>query len=165
MQIRPTTPADAHAVAETVLDGDRTFAEFAPDGWTPPPYDVELEFAREMISSPDRWKRVAEVDGQVVGYVAFLAAALTRRPSDEVGLAHLARLFVRPPHWGTGVASALHDEAIAAAADQGFTAMRLFTPTHHGRARRFYEREGWRALGEIRENELGLPLTEYRRAL
>jgi hypothetical protein len=44
--------------------------------------------------------------------------------------------------------------------------MRLFTPVAHHRARRFYEREGWRARGEdFYEPSLRLVIIEYRLAL
>jgi GNAT superfamily N-acetyltransferase len=73
-------------------------------------------------------------------------------------------LFVRAPWWGTGLASRLHGEACAAALSRGFTTMRLFTPAEQGRARRFYEREGWRlAEGPYADTELGLSIVEYRR--
>jgi hypothetical protein len=45
---------------------------------------------------------------------------------------------------------------------QGYERARLFTPSQHVRARRFYERRGW-ALGEQRlDLNLGLELAEYR---
>jgi GNAT superfamily N-acetyltransferase len=75
-------------------------------------------------------------------------------------------LFVRVPWWGTGLAAALHAAACAAAAARGFTAMRLFTPTEQARARRFYERQGWALTdGPYVEEDLGLSVVEYRRAL
>jgi predicted N-acetyltransferase YhbS len=166
MLIRPATHADADAIAAMVVEADATFTEFAEAGWTPPSYESEVEKARSTVAEPDSWTRIAEVEGAVVGYVSFTAATLTREPVDDPELAHLGRLFVRPTHWGAGVATALHAKALAAAAAQGFTAMRLFTPAAHGRARRFYEREGWHAMaGEIPAGKLGLALTEYRRAL
>jgi GNAT superfamily N-acetyltransferase len=165
MQIRPATIEDAHTIAEIVIEGDDTFATFAPPDWQRPSFESELAHARGLFESSDRWVRVAEVGGEVVGYAAFIAAALTRMPADDPGLAHLGRLFVRRAHWGRGVAAALHAAAITAASAEGFSAMRLFTPSLHARARRFYEREGWRAVGDLPENPLGLPLTEYRRDL
>jgi len=105
---------------------------------------------------------VAEADGQAIGYATFIAASATRAPVDDPELAHLGRLFVRPAYWGAGVATALHDAAVAEAAARGFSRMRLFTPASHARARRFYEREGWRAVAELPESPIGLPLIEYR---
>jgi hypothetical protein len=44
--------------------------------------------------------------------------------------------------------------------------MRLFTPVAQARARRFYEREGWRPRGEeFHVAALGLVLIEYRVAV
>jgi GNAT superfamily N-acetyltransferase len=165
MRIRPARDADAEAIAAIVIEGDETLAEFAPPEWQPPSYEAELRHARDGIAMTERWIAVAEVDGEIAGYAAVVAAALTRAPVNDPALAHLGRLFVRPPHWGTGVATALHAAAIAAASDQGFAVIRLFTPTWHRRARRFYEREGWQAVADLPENELGMPLTEYRREL
>jgi hypothetical protein len=39
----------------------------------------------------------------------------------------------------------------------------LFTPEGQARARRFYEREGWRAAAVIEDSNFGMPLVEYRR--
>jgi hypothetical protein len=56
---------------------------------------------------------------------------------------------------------------VAEAREAGsYTAMRLHTPAEHGRARRFYEREGWTAdAPAFYEPMLGLALVTYRRAL
>jgi GNAT superfamily N-acetyltransferase len=165
MQIRPARARDAEAIAAIVVECDRTFVNFAPAGWQPPSYERELEVARDAFAQPDRWIAVAEAEGQPIGYAAFIAASATRIPVDDPELAHLGRLFVRPAYWGAGVATALHDAAIAEAAARGFNRIRLFTPASHGRARRFYEREGWRAVAEMPRSPLGLPLIEYRRGL
>ncbi len=78
------------------------------------------------------------------------------------GLAHLWQLFVLPDWWGQGVAPILHDAAVAEMRRRDFEQARLFTPSLHARARRFYERHGWSAHGELWNEELQLMLTEYR---
>jgi GNAT superfamily N-acetyltransferase len=77
-------------------------------------------------------------------------------------MAHLWQLFVLPDWWGSGVADVLHREFIAEARNRGYERARLYTPAAHERARRFYERRDWRALGEQLNPELGLALAEYR---
>jgi predicted GNAT family N-acyltransferase len=52
-----------------------------------------------------------------------------------------------------------------AAAARGFSEMRLFVVTGQARARRFYEREGFAAVGEPFDPGMGLPTLIYRRAL
>ena len=78
------------------------------------------------------------------------------------GLAHLWHLFVLPQWWGTEVARKLHELALAEMREQGYERTRLFTPSLHARARRFYERRGWSAVDEQHNSELGLDMTEYR---
>jgi hypothetical protein len=48
---------------------------------------------------------------------------------------------------------------------QGYRRARLYTPSLHARARRFYERRGWSAGGEAWNQNLALMLTEYVREL
>lgn len=102
----------------------------------------------------------------MAGHVAFMPATLALRVSDEPGLAHFWMLFVRPSHWGTGLAGELHAEALREATARGFSSIRLFAAAGQARARRFYEREGWSAAGEAFEDpDFGMALVEYRRPL
>ena len=161
--VRRATPADADALAEIVVDGFASYLEFAPAGWKAPDrLELALGFAVQLQTA-DRWCWIAEAGGAGVGQVAIMPVSLSRVPVDEPDLAHLSHLFVRRSAQGTGVAKRLltlaHDEARAA----GFTAIRLFTPADHARARRFYEREGWKPRGErFFEPPIGLDLIEYR---
>jgi hypothetical protein len=43
--------------------------------------------------------------------------------------------------------------------------MRLFVPVDQGRARRFYTREGFNAVGDPFDPGLGLPVLDYQRSL
>jgi ribosomal protein S18 acetylase RimI-like enzyme len=83
-----------------------------------------------------------------------------RRPLVP-GLAHLWQLFVQPEWWGRGVAPLLHDAALAEMRLRGYERARLFTPSSHARARRFYERREWLRVGEQWNDGLALVLTEY----
>jgi GNAT superfamily N-acetyltransferase len=163
---RRPTPADAEPLARAVLEGFDTYRDFTPPGWQPPPPDAELEHTRVALADEDTWALLAEEDDRVVGQVSFLPAARAVRPVDDSTLAHFRNLFVDQGFWGTGLARELHATAIAAARERGFEQMRLFTPAGHGRARRFYEREGWSQLGEpFDEPALGMAIVEYRLAL
>jgi GNAT superfamily N-acetyltransferase len=166
MRYRAATPADAEAVARTVIDGFELYREFAPAGWEPPSLASELEPLPELLPDPRVWTRVAEHEGRIIGQISILPATMAGRPTDEPGLAHLRNLFVDRAHWGTGVATTLLRAGADAAQAHGFTAMRLFTPAGQARARRFYEREGWVAVGgPFPLASLGLDLMEYRYAL
>lgn len=166
-RIRRATPADADAIAATVASGFETYRTFAPEGWRPP--DV-LELALGVVvrlKLPTLRGWVAETEeGEPAGHVTYVPAPDSRPGSDDPALAHLEQLFVRPAHFGGGLAQQLLAVAVSDAAASGFTAIRLGTPRDHHRARRFYEREGW-TTDEVPqpEDSLGLVLILYRREL
>lgn len=160
------TPEDADALTTTVLEGFASYRAFAPPGWAAPDR-IELGLGI-AIGLRDRHQRlwVARDEGAVAGHAGYVPAARSRKPSDEPGLAHVNQVFVRRAYWGSGAATQLLHAALADAREQGFTAVRLFTPAGQARARRFYEREGFALVGEPLEGEpVGLTLVEYRRPL
>jgi predicted N-acetyltransferase YhbS len=161
--LREAGLADADAIARLTHDSFRDYSAFAPPDWEPPALEEEGRRMRESLTHPDAWCQVAESDGEHVGHVGFMPATISRAPTDEPGLAHFSMLFVRPSHWGTGLATELHGEAVREAAARGYSSMRLFTPAGQVRARRFYEREGWIAAGEpVQDDDFGIPVVEYR---
>jgi GNAT superfamily N-acetyltransferase len=165
MRIRPATLDDVPDLTETMRQGFAGYAAFLPRGWAPPPAEEEAAGIRERLGNA--WCVIAHDAPGVAGHVAFFSAG--ERTGDEApipGLAHLWMLFVREPWWGSGLARTLLAMAVDEAAAQGYDAMRLYTPAGHARARRFYEREGWTAVGEPRYHPmLALDLVEYRRRL
>jgi GNAT superfamily N-acetyltransferase len=166
LTFRPATAADAGRMAAVFMEGFDTYREFAPPDWQAPDVQEVIENMSARLGRPTVWSLLAEQGSEVAGYVALLPAADSRRPVSDPRLAHFWMLFVRASWWGTGLASRLHGAACDAAAERGFTAMRLFTPAEQARARRFYEREGWTlAEGPEVDADLGLAIVEYRRAL
>jgi GNAT superfamily N-acetyltransferase len=163
-ELRLAVPADAEELVRTALLGFESYRSFAPRGWEPPASGAEL--TREQLALPAVWCQVGEHDGEMAGHVGFVAAAEHWYPDEDPELAHLWGLFVRPEHWGTGLAASLHSAALAEASAGGFRRFRLFVAAAQGRARRFYEREGWGAVSEpVFEPYLGLEIVEYRRPL
>ena len=166
LSFRPTTAADAGRLAAVLVEGFETFRAFAPPEWGGASAEEVEGGLAARLDLPTVWGLLAEHGAEVAGYVTLLPAADSRKPVDDPALAHFWMLFVRARWWGTGLARRLHAAACEAAAARGFTAMRLYTPAEQGRARRFYEREGWSAAGEpYPDAELGLTIVEYRRAL
>ena len=147
-------------------EGFETYRAFAPEGWEPPDR-LELALGLVMrLPDPDWWCLIASDAGAVAGHVAFMPAAKHRWPAEDPSVAHLLQLFVRPTSWGGGVAKDLHDRALGEAAGRGYTSMRLFCAEGQTRARRFYEREGWKATGAARfEPGIGLEIIEMSRDL
>jgi GNAT superfamily N-acetyltransferase len=164
---RAATRNDAVDIVAITIEGFDAYRAFAPTGWEPPSAAEELERLSELLDREDVWYRVVEHASEVVGHVGFLpAASLAWAPVDDPGLVHFRQLFVRPGHWGSGLATTLHAAALDEARARGFTSMRLFTPAGQTRARRFYEREGWTpARPAFFEERIGLEIVEYRRLL
>ena len=62
----------------------------------------------------------------------------------------LEGLYVVPERWGTRLADELHDRALDEVRGLGSSTCRLWVLEDNTRARRFYERRGWRENGESR---------------
>ena len=157
---RRATGDDADELLAIMVEGFEGYRSFAPPDWEPE--IVEVGRVRARIEAPGTWTLVAEDGGAIAGHVSFLPSDDSGHPDPEPDLAHLWQLFARPAYWGTGLATELMARAFGACRDAGFVRMRLFTPAQQARARRFYEREGWRAVREFDDARLGLPLAEYR---
>ena len=94
--------------------------------------------------------------GSIVGTVAYRV-----KPTGE---GHFRGMGVTPEAQGSGVASSLLDRVESELRALGCTAVTLDTTAPLERAIRFYERNGFRATGEI-GSFFGMPLYEYRKGL
>jgi GNAT superfamily N-acetyltransferase len=151
------TAADAPEMAETVGIGFDTYRAFAPAGWEPPPFAVEVAAIRSRMVGHDAWALLARDGEAPAGHIALLA-------DPAPGTVYLWQLFIRPPHWGTGLADRLHEEFLEASRTRGYRRGRLRTPLDQARSRRFYERNGWQTDGVASyEEKLGLDLLVYTR--
>ncbi|HWI71295.1 MAG TPA: GNAT family N-acetyltransferase, partial [Baekduia sp.] len=157
---RAATLDDALRLNAFLADAMARYRDFSPPGWTPrvPPLEAE----RDALNAPDARCVVSEPGGVLAGVVSWRPAATSRLRSPDPGLVHFGRLFVHPGWWGTGLAGRLHTMAIDDARERGFRELVLFTPAGQGRARRFYERLGWRQVRVIDPDDLfGMPTVEY----
>jgi GNAT superfamily N-acetyltransferase len=143
-------------MARTARLGFETYRSFVPAGWTPPP--MRTDWVRELLGHRQTWALLAEVAGEPAGHVSLV------RDWRREDTANLWQLFVRPAWWGSGLAARLHDAYVDEAVARGYRSGRLSTPAGQARARRFYERRGWRASAPP-EPWAGLLVIEYRRAL
>jgi GNAT superfamily N-acetyltransferase len=156
--MRPARPADAETMSRSLHLGFATYRAFGPHAWEPPPFPDALEFAREKLRSRHTWALMAEIAGEPAGHVSMFPDAVR---DDTV---YLWQLFVRPAWWGTGLAAMLHDAFVAEACARGYREGVLQTPAPHARARRFYERHGWRPAGPPADLwNFGIPTIAYRR--
>ena len=97
------------------------------------------------LADPAYAFRVAEADGQIAGYVKLGPLDIpveTSRP----GLL-LDQIYVAKEHHGAGIASALMDWAVTEARRRGAEELYLTVFIDNHRARRFYDRYGFEAVG------------------
>ena len=171
--LRPASLGDLEVIVADVQAGFDSYVGFAPQGWQPRDVAGDTEWLAAILCAEGTWAQLALIGERPVGHVSFFPARMRdpgdRRPFAELsqipGLVHLWQLFVLPEWWGRGVAPTLHDAAISEMTAQGFQETRLYTPSAHARARRFYERRGWSPQEETWNEDLKLMLTEYRRSL
>lgn len=168
---RRAHPDDLEAVLACVAAGFDSYRAFAPPGWEPPGLDAGRALTADLLADPDTWALIALADDAFAGHASFVPArkrspgespAEWRSRSVVPGLAHLGQLFVLEAWWGRGVAPLLHDAALSEMRARGYASARLFTPSAHARARRFYERRGWIAGEEGWDGHLRFDVVEYR---
>jgi ribosomal protein S18 acetylase RimI-like enzyme len=98
-----------------------------------------------QISDPSFALRIAEVDGQAVGYVKLGKLKL---PVESNGPAMLLdQLYILKEHHGTGIAHALMDWTIEKAREREARELYLTVYIDNHRAKRFYDRYGFEAVG------------------
>lgn len=148
--IRPATLDDAVALAAL---GRRTFHDTFAAGNTPDDLAAFLDATygeaqqRVELASPDLTFLVAEHDGTLTGF-----ALLRRRKSSSLvtdpNAIELQRLYVDRPFHGSGLGKALMAECVRVATAAGATAIWLGVWERNARALRFYEAQGFTAIGQ-----------------
>lgn len=98
-----------------------------------------------QLSDPTFAFRIVEVDGQPVGYVKLGPLKVPIEPAGPALL--LDQLYVLGEHHGTGIAQTLMDWAIDEARRRGAAELYLTVYIDNHRARRFYDRYGFEAVG------------------
>jgi ribosomal protein S18 acetylase RimI-like enzyme len=156
---RPGNPNDVPAIIALLTRCDATMAEWAPAGWVAPTTAVDTDRLAQRMSDPATGVTVADLDGRVVGFSTF-------RQGDTPGRGQISNLFVDPDHWGAGIGRGLLARAEQGMRERGLTVGQLNTQTLNARARRLYERAGWRDTGGRHpHDEDGLEMAEYEREL
>lgn len=147
MDIRTATPTDTAAISAIAR---KTFALACPpdtppeelqryidDKLTAASFDAVLEAGRCQV-------RVIEDAGVVIGFSLVDPAPEALGVAAADGLPELTRCYVRQDYHGTGAAQMLLSATLA-----GLSApIRLMVNDQNTRAIRFYERNGFRPVGE-----------------
>jgi ribosomal protein S18 acetylase RimI-like enzyme len=178
--IRPATPGDAAGIAAV----RRASWPAAYAGILPPEVidDVVVRStpARERASFAERpWRHllvaVAPV-AVITGYASYgmekgsnglpRSPAAGGPPAGRPLAAELYTLYVAPDHWSTGAGRALMDRVLTEVRAEGYPRIILWVLRDNRRARRFYERAGFRRKGTEHPSYFaGVPEVRYVRDL
>lgn len=144
---RDATPADAEPLRQLFAD---TFV--ATFGHLYRPSDLDQFLAdnssakwQANLTDPDVAIHVAEVDGELAGFVELAPKKLPYETSARA--LELRRLYLRPTAHGQGIADVLMRWALAEASTRGAEELILSVYVDNHRARRFYERYGFETVG------------------
>ena len=141
--VRRATPSDAVAIGEVHAASWRVayVDQFAPADLAAAADARAARWTDDLVaekSSNGGSMLVAESDGIVCGFGYAV-------PGEVVGL------YVDPLSWGSGAGAAILSALVAALPPE---TLQLWTFASSGRARRFYEKNGWVLTGRSRECEL-----------
>jgi GNAT superfamily N-acetyltransferase len=160
--VRRAEPADAREIAEVHVRTWQAAYHHAFPAEVLDSLDVD-ERVRGWLEriEADMAVWVAETEGGIVGF----ASAGPSRTED--GFGELYAMYVLPEAWGSGAGPALMAAVKDWLAGEGYTTAMLWVLADNPRARRFYEREGWRVDGERVDTIRGAEIEEalYRLAL
>lgn len=166
IRIRPMTPADCDRVAEIRIGGWRS----AYRGLIPQSYLDALDVARDAERRRGYFSQgdasvldlVAERDGEIVGWACHGPCRDGEARTEDV---ELYAIYVDPGRYGTGIGHALLQESVRRCTAAGHPRMLLWVLKDNARARRFYERAGFRADGAEEPFEVeGVEVPEVRYA-
>jgi GNAT superfamily N-acetyltransferase len=164
--VRPAVADDAGALAAVnVASWRAAYAGIMPDAYLDA-LSVEQRTASwaRAIANPALRCLVAEThDGRVVGY-----ATVGPDPEDDGPHGMLLMMYTLPDQWGGGAGPALMAASREALRGMCYAEAALWVLEANARARRFYERDGWREDGARRDDDYGgvtLSALRYRTAV
>lgn len=142
-QVRPAEMSDSRAVAEVHAAAARA----AYEGLLPEeqlralaPGTREAKW-RDAIEFSEPQVQVAELDGEIVGFVGFDRSRDPKTPSTT---GEIWAIYVKPEHWDKGVGVALWDAAREGLEEEGCTVVTIWVPLRNDRALRFHELAGFK---------------------
>jgi ribosomal protein S18 acetylase RimI-like enzyme len=100
---------------------------------------------QNQLQDPNFAFRIAEANGEPVGFLKLGPLKLPIEPNGPAIL--LDQLYIFKEHHGTGIAHQLMDWALEESSRRGARELYLTVYTDNHRARRFYERYGFEAVG------------------
>lgn len=145
MNIRQATIDDAKVIAELNTHVQSVHRDALPNIFKPAIVDEEMiALNMERMSNEDAVTYIAEDDGQPIGYIY---AQVHHRPQNPFSYERhyilVDAMSVNPEYYGTGAADMLMQAVKDFAHQQGMHKIVLDVWDFNGRAKRFYEKQGF----------------------
>jgi ribosomal protein S18 acetylase RimI-like enzyme len=163
MQIRTASAADVEEIADVHIASMREAYRclFAPEELARIDARDRADRWRDHLSHDPSSTLLAEVDGRLVGFVAFGPCRDEDVSPEKVG--EVMAIYVRPDTWGLGFGEALMRAALARLRSGGSAEVVLWVIEGNHRAVGFYERLGFKPDGSVRVREIyGTSMTIVR---
>ena len=150
--IRHATPDDAKLLTDlsytTFWDAFAHHPKNAPDDLN---HYMRQAFNQEQIAAElaeeENIFLIAEVEGKPAGYAKLIVSSREEGISAERPI-ELSRLYSHQEYLGKGVGQNLMDASLELARKRGHDVMWLGVWEYNPRAQRFYEKNGFRVVGE-----------------
>lgn len=158
INIRRLTIEDAAALSEI---GNKTFYDTFTGTCTDEDMQQFLEVyfnidqVSKELSDTDDYFYFAEIDNIPVGYLRLKEDYTGFDLMKKWKALELKRLYVLHTHHGKGIAQALMNFAISFAAQNNYEVIWLGVWEHNLRARKFYEKEGFKDTGYTHDFPIG----------
>ncbi len=142
-------------VRRAVVGDEAILRDLRLQALTDEPYAFGSTYERELARTTEGWRRwmspgVTFVLEDSHGARGIVAGA---RDSSETGIVHLMAMWVHPALRGGGGGDALVAAVVDWARTEGANVVQLQVVEDNPRARRFYERNGFRLTGQTRLRE------------
>ena len=157
-EVRDASPDDADAIRIVHESGWRAgYAHLYT------PEVIERAVAKHCIRWPrlltsptfgDTTLLILEENGEVVGFAHFGPTGNELSSEQRPGLTELHSFYIHPSRWGTRAATCLMEQVVETVRRQGVTKLHLTTGVEVRRARRFYEKMGFRETGRTNVYQL-----------
>ncbi|HEX6221443.1 MAG TPA: GNAT family N-acetyltransferase [Acidimicrobiia bacterium] len=144
---RWAVPDDAEALADVHI----TAWQKAYERIFPPEFLAGLDRDRRAKWWRDQLEGGARVPVAGTPAVGFCFAG----DADDEGWGEIYAIYVHPDRWGDGLGYRLLQAGMSQLHDLGHERALLWVLRDNHRARRFYERQGWRVGKPIRVEEIG----------
>jgi len=166
IEIRKVLPEDSEKYVQTHIDcWKAAYRDIIPDEFLDNmqnQLEQRTESVRQTLQDPgDRCFYCAQIDENIVGRLIFGKDQEESNP--DIGEIHA--IYLLEEYWGKGYGTQMLDYALTELKNAGYREIHIWVLEKNHRARRFYEKHGFRLDEAKKDVEVGKVLTTIRYSL